>query len=86
MQILQQQFPENEVRIYSYYVEWMSVFGMESACAKFTNLKLNYMNCDGQPNYKDWSVFNFGGWTTPFEKQYKKDIICGQSQLFVVRF
>mmetsp|Transcript_61684 Transcript_61684/g.75633 ORF Transcript_61684/g.75633 Transcript_61684/m.75633 type:complete len:224 (-) Transcript_61684:18-689(-) len=63
-----------KVGIYSSKGEWESiVFSSVKACPEVGIYPLWYAHYDKQPNFDDWSVEEFGGWTQPTIKQYTDD-------------
>jgi len=60
------------IGIYSSEGEWSQTVG---SCANFTNLPLWYAHYDGEASFAD-GLYNFGGWTSPFMKQYNDQGPC----------
>lgn len=62
--------------IYSSPFEWRSVLGEKFSYG--TWLPLWYAHYDNLPTFSDWPSIAFGGWKTPFAKQYRDTTtICG---------
>jgi len=57
--------------VYSSASQWSGIFGSTSYTYKASSTPLWYAHYDNNPSFSDFAAF--GGWTSPFAKQYKGD-------------
>jgi len=60
--------------VYSSASQWSAIFGSTSFVYG-NNLQLWYAHYDNIPSFYDFS--SFGGWTSPYAKQYGGGSVCG---------
>ena len=62
--------PENfEFGIYSNYLNWQDIVGLDWDYPSMRGLPLWYAHYDNKADFSDFE--SFGGWTTPFMKQFQ---------------
>ena len=61
--------PNKKIGIYASNYMWRQIMGGADKCFQFNQLPLWYAHYDMVPAFTDFS--SFGGWATPYIKQYK---------------
>lgn len=63
--------------IYCSQSQWNALFG--SSFVYGNTLPVWYAHYDGVASFDDWSTHTFGGWKTPYAKQYSGGTVCSTS-------
>ena len=63
--------------IYCSQSQWSALFG--SSYVYGNDLPVWYAHYDGVASFSDWPTHTFGGWTTPYAKQYAGGTVCNTS-------
>jgi GH25 family lysozyme M1 (1,4-beta-N-acetylmuramidase) len=65
--------------VYSSQSQWQSIFG-STTYSYGSNLPMWYAHYDGVASFSDYPNYKFGGWSSPYAKQYEGDVtLCSFS-------